>query len=138
MAVERTEPIKKSSSSKKEDDIDLLVDSAASRHMLRHPEVFPDVVETTSRIQTCQEGTTIAVAGSGTAQLHMGNSDVKLQHAFLVPKLEANLLSLGRIQQSGGSFRSSGTDKMIIEIQGAVIVKVGAGMDYNPLSSLRM
>lgn len=100
--------------------IDLIVDSGASRHMFADDRMFTSKNDTATTIRTAENGRNLTTTATGSAVINVDGINHRLDNALVVPGLDANLLSLSKIQQEGGSFWSEGSNVMVVKVKNQV------------------
>lgn len=84
-------------------NMEVVVDSGASRHMFPNDAFFCGTYpETQIAIQIAAKGQTLAALNLERALFRIGTKNCKVESALHLPLLATNLLSLGTLQAQGG------------------------------------
>ena len=78
------------------------VDTGATNHMTGCRELFNDLDETTTGFVKFDDNSRIQIKGKGAIEVNQKDGGtLRLCHVLFVPKLEANILSLGQLDEEG-------------------------------------
>ncbi|XP_078447627.1 uncharacterized protein LOC144716389 [Wolffia australiana] len=101
------------------------LDTGATNHMSGNRSFFADLDGEASGIVKFGDNSTVQIAGRGTIHVNWGDGHiVKLGKALYVPKLCANILSLGRLHEEGCRMVMYGGSLTIFDQDGEVFAEV--------------
>jgi hypothetical protein len=106
----------------------ILLDSGASQHMFIDPAAFESIGPLKPLIvKTAQQGASMKFEQGGTVRFSskVGNElvNVTLSNAYYVPNSSANLVSVGQLQEAGGTIQFNAAKDMLVLKDGRVCIQ---------------
>lgn len=101
---------------------DWIIDSGASKHMCNNKSLFSSIRKSQVNHITIANRETLPVEGEGEIYIAIGSKKVKLLNVLYVPKVAANLLSVGCIINANCNIVFHKSDCKILNIEGIVVL----------------